>query len=109
MVSSTKHRKDFSDTALKDFESNTLAGIMEGFAGHGKTHTLAMITGQEPPQIRISTAIAQTPTRTITHTTVSADGVDFVPMSNKAFTDAMLASAKESIVTTTTWLKEPDR
>ena len=93
---------------LKAFESKTLAGIMQGFAGHGKTHTLAMMTGQKPPLIRISTAIAQTPTRTITNTTVSADGVNFVPMSSKAFIDTMLASAKESIVITT-WLKEPDR
>ena len=103
MLSSEGCRKRFSDTTKEKFSCDTLNGAMSGFAGSGKSHTLALMTGQLPPSLRISTALYQTPTRTITHTMIGVDGEGtFAVISSESYTDTVLLSAYKG---RTVWAK----
>ena len=100
---------------------------MHGFAGSGKSHTLAMLVREDPPSKRVSTAIAQDPVRTITHmrgievgtektcskrvsTTIAQDPVrdithtrievgteTFSRIRSRSFTNRLLKTAKDSV------------
>ena len=92
-------RDGFSHTTTeKSFSCDTLSGAMSGFAGSGKSHTLAMLTGEVPPSLRVSTAISRTPLRTITHATIGVDQQNtFTAISDSDYTDKFLVTSREGV------------
>ncbi len=75
---------------------------MSGFAGTGKSHLLAVMTNRSPPSLRISTAIALIPTRTITNTTIGVDKLKkntFTLISSSEYTDKFIVTSREGCTT----------
>ncbi len=97
-LTSVKNRDEFN-LAIKEkcVPYKTLSGIMSGSTGSGKTHTLAMLAGEPPPCIRISTPLSVVPTRTITQTRISVDGMKFEKMSDEQFSERVAVTAKASV------------
>ena len=49
--------------------------VILGFAGSGKTHTLALLLGKKPPSKRVSTSCVETPIRAIGHRRIKKDAL----------------------------------
>ena len=97
-MTDVRYRDEFSLTTKQEcVPCNTLSGTMSGFAGSGKTHTLALVTGEKPPSLRISTPLNQVPTRTITQTNVTVEGMNFTKISDEKYTEKVLVTAKECV------------
>ena len=67
---------------------------MFGFAGAGKSHTLAIILGEDPPSTRVSTACAETPVRAVAMTRIGGDGKQLKRINGDDYSDMMMKTAK---------------
>ena len=72
--------------------------IMFGFAGVGKSHTLALILGENPPSTRVSTACAETPVRAVAITRMGVEGKQLMRIDVDNYSDMMMKAAKDYIV-----------
>ena len=70
---------------------------MFGFAGVGKSHTLALILGENPPPIRVSTACAKTPVRAVAITRIGVDGKHLIRINVDEYSDMIMKTAKDYI------------
>ena len=70
---------------------------MFGFAGVGKSHTLALILGENPPSTRVSTACAKTPVRAVAITRIGVDGKQLTRIDVDDYSDMMMKTAKDYI------------
>ena len=84
---------------ISDVVYMALRCIMFGFAGVGKSHTLALILGENPPSIRVSTACAKTPVRAVTITRIGTDGKLLIRINEEDYSDMMMKTAKHYITT----------
>ena len=71
--------------------------IMFGFAGAGKSHTLALILGENPPSTRVSTACAETPVRAVAMTRIGGDRKQLKRINVDDYSDMMMKTAKDYI------------
>ena len=71
--------------------------IIFGFAGAGKSHTLALILGENPPSTRVSTPCAETPVRTIAINRIGVDGKQLMRIDVNDYSDMMMKTAKDYI------------
>ena len=74
-----------------------LRAIMFGFAGVGKSHTLALILGENPPSVRVSTACAEKPVRAVTITRFGEDRKQLIRINVDDYSDMMMKTAKDHI------------
>ena len=63
----------------------SLKGVILGFAGSGKSHVLALLLGQEPPSLCISTALTETPVRAVSFTRMAVDALVKMGMDRRMF------------------------
>lgn len=85
--------------------SKSVRSVMLGFAGTGKSHILAFLLGEEPPSMRISTALLQTPVRAVGFTRMAMDvlvemGMDkklFKRISDNHYSIMVMKSAKDGV------------
>ena len=63
----------------------SLKGVILGFAGSGKSHVLALLLGEEPPSLRISTALFETPVRAVSFTRMAVDALAQMGMDRRMF------------------------
>lgn len=93
-----KTRELFKETTKRECASfKVMRGGMHGFAGSGKSHTLALILHELPPSKRVSTAIAQVPVRTITQVRIDVDVEMFSRIYGTSYTNRLLKTAKDGI------------
>ena len=96
--SSVKNRLGFDKAmSLIKVIYYALRCIMFGFAGVGKSHTLALILGENPPSTRVSTACAKTPVRTVAITRIGVDGKQLMRIDVDDYSDMMMKTAKNYI------------
>ena len=75
--------KTHKDTITID--AKFLKGVILGFAGSGKSHVLALILNEEPPSLRISTALTETPVRAVSFTRMAVDALVQMGMDRRMF------------------------
>lgn len=83
----------------------SLMAVILGFAGSGKSHVLALFLGEEPPSLRISTALTETPVRAVGLTRMTVDalvkmGVDrrkFKRISDSCYSAMVMKMAKDVV------------
>lgn len=93
-----KNRELFKETTKRECASfRVMRGGMHGFAGSGKSHTLALIVHEVPPSKRVSTAIAQVPVRTISRIRIDVDVEMFSRIYGTSYTNRLLKTAKDGI------------
>ena len=66
-----------------------------GYAGSGKSHVLALMLGEPPPRLRISTACATKPVRAISHSRIGRGGRKFKRICDKDYSKMMMKTAKD--------------
>jgi hypothetical protein len=84
----------------------TLKGIILGSVGSGKSHVLALIIGEEPPSLHVSTALTETPVRAVGLTRMTVDalvelGVDrreFKRISDDCYSAMVMKMAKNKVI-----------
>ena len=64
-----------------------------GFSGSGKTHTMYLMQGKEPPEERNSTPCAEQPVRAVTTTRVKNEGTVWRPVDQTEHTQIIVQSA----------------
>ena len=72
--------------------------VIVGFAGSGKSHTLALLLDKEPPSIRASTSCAKTPIRAIGLRRFKKDGISskvYSEVDSKTYSQMMMKSGKD--------------
>lgn len=65
--------------------AKSVRSVMLGFAGSGKSHILAFLLGEDPPSLRISTALIQTPVRALGFTRMAMNVLVEMGMNRKLF------------------------
>ena len=99
--------RDLFNKAKKEvIDAKSMKGVILGFAGSGKSHVLALLFGEEPPSLRISTAIAETPVRAVSFTRMAVDalvqmGVDrrmFKKLSDDRYSAMVMKMAKDEVI-----------
>ena len=68
-----------------------------GYAGSGKSHVLALMLGEPPPRLRISTACATKPVRAISHSRIGRGGRKFKRICDKDYSKMMMKTARDSV------------
>ena len=68
-----------------------------GYAGSGKSHVLALMLGERPPRLRISTACATKPVRAISHSRIGRGGRKFKRICDKDYSKMMMKTARDSV------------
>jgi hypothetical protein len=84
----------------------SVKGVILGFAGSGKSHVLALFFGEDPPSLRISTALTETPVRAVGLTRMAVDalvkiGVDrrvFKRISDNCYSAMVMKMAKDEVI-----------
>ena len=71
--------------------------IMFGFAGVGKSHTLALILGENPPSTHVSSACAKMPVRAVAMTRIGVDGKQLKRINVDDYSDMMMKTAKDYV------------
>ena len=71
--------------------------VILGFAGSGKSHTLALLLDKEPPSMRVSTSCAETPIRAIGLKRYKKEGSSKVysEVDSKTYSQMMMKSGKD--------------
>ena len=72
--------------------------VVLGFAGSGKSHTLALLLNKEPPSMRVSTSCAETPIRAIGLRRFKEDDVSskvYSEVDSKTYSQMMMKSGKD--------------
>ena len=72
--------------------------VVLGFAGYGKSHTLALLLDKEPPSMRVSTACAETPIRAIGIIRFKEDGLlskVYLEVDSKTYSQRMMKYGKD--------------
>ena len=72
--------------------------VILGFAGSGKSHTLALLLDKEPPSMRVSTSCAETPIRAIGLRRFKEDGASskiYSEVDSKTYSQMMMKSGKD--------------
>ena len=68
-----------------------------GYAGSGKSHVLALMLGEPPPEIRISTACAKKPVRTISHSRFGIDKKVLKRIGEEEYSHMMMKTARDGV------------
>ena len=68
-----------------------------GYAGSGKSHVLALMLGERPPRLRISTACATKPVRAISHSRIGRGGRKFKRICDKDYSKMMMKTARDRV------------
>ena len=68
-----------------------------GYAGSGKSHVLALMLGEPPPRLRISTACATKPVRAISHSRIGRGGRKFKRICDKDYSKMMMKTARDRV------------
>ena len=74
--------------------------VIVGFAGSGKSHTLALLLDKEPPSMRVSTSCAETPIRAIEVRRFKEDDVSskvYSEVDSETYSQMMLKSGKDNL------------
>ena len=95
-----------ANKAAITIDVKSLKGVILGFAGSGKSHVLALLLGQEPPSLRISTALTETPVRAVSFTRMAVDalvqmGMDrrmFKKISDDRYSAMVMKMAKDEVI-----------
>ena len=72
--------------------------VILGFAGSGKSHTLALLLDKEPPSIRVSTSCAETPIRAMGLKRFKKDDVSpkiYSEVDSETYSQMMMKSGKD--------------
>jgi hypothetical protein len=108
LACSDVENRDHFTKAKKEgtIDVRSLKGVILGFAGSGKSHVLALFFGEEPPSLRISTALTETPVRAVGLTRMTVDalvkmGVDrreFKRISDDCYSAMVMKMAKDTVI-----------
>ena len=93
-----ENRDLFSEAMKKGcLEYPQLRVTIFGYAGSGKSHVLALVLGEPPPEIRISTACAKKPVRTISHSRFGVDEKVLRRIDEEEYSQMMMKTARDGV------------
>ena len=97
-ISSVKNRDLFKEAMQGGHIKFIPLGIgIFGYAGSGKSHVLALMLGERPPRLRISTACATKPVRAISHSRIGRGGRKFKRICDKDYSKMMMKTARDRV------------
>ena len=93
-----ENRDLFSEAMKKGcLEYPQLRVTIFGYAGSGKSHVLALMLGEPPPDIRTSTACAKKPVRTISHSRFGVDEKLLKRIGEEEYSHMMMKTARDGV------------
>ena len=97
-ISDVKNRDLFKEAMKKScLEYPQLRVTIFGYAGSGKSHVLALMLGEPPPEIRTSTACAKKPVRTISHSRFGVNEKVLKRIGEEEYSQMMMKTARDGI------------
>ena len=97
-ISDVKNRNLFKEAMRGGHIKFIPLGIgIFGYAGSGKSHVLALMLGERPPRLRISTACSTKPVRAISHSRIRRGGRKFKRICDKDYSKMMMKTARDSV------------